>query len=106
MRSRLEADFAQALDKRGYTWKYEPKCFAGDGGQWLADFYVEHPMLGPLYVELKPASFDATGIAEQLRRIAVAWDTDESAVVQLVLWQFKLGPALVITSNGEGWSAA
>lgn len=56
MRSRLEASFAQYLDKNRWNWEYEPLCFAGPAGQYLPDFRIlfdDQPGSG-IYVELKP----------------------------------------------------
>lgn len=56
MRSRLEASFAQDMDKRRWNWEYEPICFAGANGQYLPDFRIlfdDRPGSG-FYVEVKP----------------------------------------------------
>lgn len=106
MRSRLEADFAEALDRRGLDWKYEPKCFASKTGQWLPDFWIDAPSYGHVWVELKPANYDAVEIAGQLRRIAVAWASEPDATIQLVLWKFREGSALVFTGRAGAWNVA
>ena len=41
MRSRLEALFAEELDRWGIGWTYEPECFAGPDGQYLPDFKLD-----------------------------------------------------------------
>jgi hypothetical protein len=33
MRSRLEARYAAWLDRHGFTWEYEPRCYATEAGQ-------------------------------------------------------------------------
>jgi hypothetical protein len=47
MRSRLEAGFAAWLDRRQFTWGYEPRCFATATRQYLPDFVIPHAILGP-----------------------------------------------------------
>lgn len=94
MRSRLEADYASALDRDGETWKYEPKCFAGPNGQWLPDFRVGVNV----YIEVKPASlaiWDSeaqvdvyTRIDKILTQMTVTWLSEPDALVHLVLWDY------------------
>jgi hypothetical protein len=50
-RSRLEAHWAAFFSELGWAWDYEPIDFGG----WMPDFLVDVPVLGPLYVEVKPA---------------------------------------------------
>lgn len=45
MRSRLEAGFAQWLDRAHLAWSYEPRCYASKKGQWLPDFEVFVPVV-------------------------------------------------------------
>jgi hypothetical protein len=96
MRSRLEADYAGALDRDSASWEYEPTCFAADGVQWLPDFRITYASAPGLarYVEVKPATLltAAQGMAavvEQvdaiLRRMSVAWDSEPNAILTLVL---------------------
>lgn len=54
MRSRLEAAWAEQWDAEGVEWKYEPRCFASERGQYLPDFLLPGPWV---YVEVKPVSF-------------------------------------------------
>lgn len=59
MRSRLEATFAAMLDDeegQGVVaeWSYEPRAFAGHGGQYLPDFLVIAKSGGTVYIEVKP----------------------------------------------------
>lgn len=42
MRSRLEAGYAQWLDRWDFTWEYEPECFASERWQYLPDFLVRN----------------------------------------------------------------
>jgi hypothetical protein len=94
MRSRLEADFAAHLDQAGTEWEYEPVCFAGPGGQWLPDFGVIEA--GRVhYVEVKPpAVMRGRGgkitdpVDAVLRQMEVAWLTDATLHLQLVLWTY------------------
>ena len=63
MRSRLEAGFAAWLDKFDMTWKYEPRAFASENGQYLPDFELpEIDFIGTppaqVFVEIKPAQPD------------------------------------------------
>ncbi len=57
MRSRLEARYAAWLDRQGFDWKYEPKAFASEEGQYLPDFQTTVRFLGrerTAYIETKP----------------------------------------------------
>lgn len=64
MRSRLEAKYAQELDKHQINWEYEPKCFADETGQYLPDFVLRgiqeddpppwHRHGDATYIEIKP----------------------------------------------------
>jgi hypothetical protein len=57
MRSRLEASFAAALDSSGFTWRYEPNCFADETGQYLPDFVMVNGNYLD-YIEIKPPTAD------------------------------------------------
>jgi hypothetical protein len=99
MRSKLEADYAAALDRIGADWEYEPRYFGEKGNRWLVDFLVNG-----VWTELKPAgSFGPAAISAQLRRIAVVWEEDPDATVRLTLWQYRNGPVLVITGYAGRW---
>lgn len=87
MRSRLEADFAQFLDQNEADWEYEPTCFAGPTGQWLPDFRVTRPGYH-VYFEIKPESTDRDNIDSLLRQMSVAWLSEPTATLQLVLWTY------------------
>lgn len=117
MRSRLEADYASALDRDGQPWEYEPTCFAGPDGQWLPDFRLgDHPT----YVELKPAyliEWDTDSwlevydrVDEILRRMTVAWLSEPKTALQLVFWTYGLDQVQAPLSilgipGGPGWLA-
>lgn len=85
MRSRLEAGFAQWLDRSGWPgWKYEPQAFGSEAGQylpdfWLPRFYTEGRGIGPAYVEVKPHCPAATG--ELADRMAIVWASEPDAVL-------------------------
>lgn len=80
MRSRLEADYAAWLDKVGWSWEYEPQCFASEDGQWLPDFAVSifgspsHPC-PPVLIELKP-DYLRFPIDEDLDRFPESWRSE------------------------------
>lgn len=65
MRSRLEATVAERLDRGGYTWEYEPRAFAGYGGQYLPDFLV-NTALGDMYLEVKPTREAAEKVRDRM----------------------------------------
>ena len=117
MRSRLEADYASALDRDGETWKYEPTCFAGPDGQWLPDFRIGHD---GIYTEVKPAHlivWDTDSILDVyervdkiLRQMTVAWLSEPKAPLQLVFWtygvdQIQAPLSILGTPGGPGWLA-
>lgn len=97
MRSRLEADYASALDRDGEAWEYEPTCFGGPDGQWLPDFRVGQ--LGT-YVEVKPTYLlgwdaddsDLLDIYDRadkiLTQMTVAWLSEPEAILSLVFWAY------------------
>jgi hypothetical protein len=115
MRSRLEADYASALDRDGQPWEYEPTCFAGPDGQWLPDFRIGSDCT---YVELKPAYLiewdtpELDGVYDRvdaiLRQMTVAWLSEPKATLQLVFWSYGLdqvqAPLTIMgNSNGPIW---
>lgn len=112
MRSRLEADFASALDRDGETWEYEPTCFAGPAGQWLPDFRIG---AGRTYTELKPVYLiewdgrDLDTVYDRvdgiLTQMSLAWLSEPDANLQLVFWSYGLDQVqapLIIASAGSG----
>ena len=102
MRSRLEADYAGWMDRRGRPWEYEPTCFGSRDGQWLPDFQTRH--LDPdgqagTYVELKSAHLAGQFSDEKwldtvnridgyLSKMTVAWQTKPDALLELIFWEF------------------
>jgi hypothetical protein len=95
MRSRLEADYASALDRDGEVWEYEPKCFGGPDGQWLPDFRVGH---AGVYVEVKPVyliAWDTKDLIDVydrvdkiLQRMTIAWLSEPDATLNLIFWAY------------------
>jgi len=83
MRSRLEASYAEALDRGGFAWKYEPYVFASPSGQWLPDFVVSLDAC-EVYVEVKSASWlhrdNKADINRLLDRMSSLWLTCKDAV--------------------------
>jgi hypothetical protein len=115
MRSRLEADYASALDRDGETWEYEPTCFAGPDGQWLPDFRIS---AWGIYVEIKPAflmSWDTPGPEEVweridaiLKRMMIAWLSEPGALLQLTFWTYGVeqaqAPLTISGAPGRPWA--
>jgi hypothetical protein len=116
MRSRLEADYASALDRDGRPWEYEPTCFAGPDGQWLPDFRTADGSV--TYVEVKPAyliEWDTRELDDVydridkiLRQMATAWLSEPAAFLQLVFWSYGLeqiqAPLTIMGSHkGPHW---
>lgn len=101
MRSRLEASYAQNLDRLGVCWEYEPQCFAGPAGQWLPDFKETWPSMPGVtcYTEVKPANLyderthdDAwAALSAIMRRMEVVWDSEQRAQLTLMLWDYEHG---------------
>lgn len=118
MRSRLEADFASALDRDGQAWEYEPTCFAGPDCQWLPDFRLGGDFT--VYVELKPAYLIAWDtetyldvyerVDKILRQMTVAWLSEPKCTLQLTFWNYGLeqveAPLSIMGTKGfPGWLA-
>lgn len=82
MRSRLEARVAAALDDRGLEWRYEPRAYAGQAGQYLPDFEVlgqEHPT----FIEVKPPIMDR--IEDALERMPIILESIPDAKLILIV---------------------
>lgn len=98
MRSRLEAAYAAYLDRLQVSWEYEPECFASARGQWLPDFsFVGAP---GRYIEVKPPElldFRPHETADEryaridtiLGRMAIAWESQPEARVELVFFDYE-----------------
>lgn len=90
MRSRLEAGFAQWLDRWDASWTYEPKAFGGKRGQYLPDFLISgiqasDGRLTHAYVEVKPPPFwESENTEERLsmfKRMSAVFESEPDAVV-------------------------
>lgn len=107
MRSRLEANFAAALDRGGYQWTYEPHCFADETGQYLPDFLIEASTRivghrdGPTYIEVKPPSIGAADLEAALSRMEIIWSSEPAAQLTLHLW--GAGQFFITTPGLGGW---
>lgn len=89
MRSRLEANFAGALDVfkqrhleagERYEWAYEPECFADETRQYLPDFRVTTDK-GTVYYELKGYLEDSTEVRHLME---VIWLSEPDAALVLM----------------------
>lgn len=73
MRSRLEAGFAAWLDRNSVIWKYEPRAYAGEDGQYLPDFELPEisfaGIASRVFVEIKPSEPDIATLLAQRRII-------------------------------------
>lgn len=88
MRSRLEARYAQHLDRNGFRWEYEPDCYGDETGDYLPDFLIvgnasgasRHPTR--LYIEIKPFLTVATVIdaAPRMERIFATHPTADLVI--------------------------
>ena len=99
MRSRLEARFAATLDAIGHPWQYEPRAFGSRDGQYLPDFLVDNPVIGPLYIEVKPTIELAM---RALARMQIILASDASANLTVIvpdIGSFSLWPA----ASDEAW---
>lgn len=81
MRSRLEARVASELDTNDYTWTYEPRAYAGVGGQYLPDFELTGAPF-PLFMEVRPTLERAL---QALTPMTVIWESEPDAHL-VVLW--------------------
>lgn len=83
MRSRLEARVAAGLDSSadGAPWKYEPRAFANEHGQYLPDFEIEG-LARPTFLEVKPTIDAALGVLE---RMQIIWDSLPNATLWILV---------------------
>lgn len=92
MRSRLEARAAQTFDSAGFTWEYEPQCFADETGQYLPDFALIGDKIWPrirdrtMYVEVKPQHqfTDSDLLLQIMRRTEIIWSSEPRAVLVIL----------------------
>lgn len=86
MRSRLEADVAAQLDRQGFSWQYEPDCFADETGQYLPDFLLLHSGI-ERYVEVKPnRRINLPELDVILGRMSIIWTSKPDAHLELMQW--------------------
>jgi len=91
MRSRLEAKFAAWLDRvygKG-SWTYEPRCYASQAGQYLPDFEVHRPKIGPAksshFIEVKPTNITASELFATLDKMMLIWRSEPGALISLIV---------------------
>lgn len=88
MRSRLEAGFAQWLDKHDVVWEYEPQAFAGEAGQYLPDFRLDQinvmGNVATVYAEIKPY-LDIEVWIDLTNRMPIIWQSEPEATLVLVV---------------------
>jgi len=122
MRSRLEADYAGHLDRRGLFWEYEPVCFGGEDGQWLPDFRGRRPDSAPSeswLIELKPVSLLGSRESESewdvidridkiLTQASIAWLSEPDVAINLVFWAYRASEAdfKIVARGGSPWRTA
>lgn len=88
MRSRLEALFAAELDALGAEWVYEPRAYAGDGGQYLPDFQIltspqQQPYTRPYFIEVRPT---VEGAFRAMPQMQVILESLPDAILHVVVW--------------------
>lgn len=106
MRSRLEARYAAVFDQAGFSWTYEPGCFASPRGQYLPDFELHDVEIGrafvpgwldpfmpervrSVYVEVKPPNHDFRMVCP---RMEIVTASDRDAALLLVSDKYDDGP--------------
>lgn len=102
MRSKLEADFARHLDRKGIEWTYEPAIFGPRGSGYLPDFLL-NANVEPAYVELKPTI--AQALAAQ-RRMEIIWQQRPEAVLVVVSTEDNRWYAAIRGRGWESWQEA
>lgn len=113
MRSRTEARFAEIMDTGRIPWRYEPRCFADETGQYLPDFELLDVCVAPgdasprpCYVDVKPPRVDLRELAPRMQRI---WSSEPSAAL-LVLTEttraFGQFDALCLVAEVPAWRLA
>jgi len=122
MRSRIEADYAGYLDRRGRQWKYEPDCFADERGQWLPDFRIAGTSWadgGPDHlVEVKPAELlepredecpycVVRRVDAIVSKVRPAWKSEPESIAEVVFWKYGAPcPSLALVGGrNTSWMA-
>lgn len=95
MRSRLEAKFAAYLDDQGYLWHYEPRAYAGNGGQYLPDFEIA-TVPDRTFVEVRPTLERAYLAMTQMQ---VIWESEPGALLVIAV----SGGPFFSARRGEKW---
>jgi hypothetical protein len=112
MRSRLEAAAAAYLDAHGWTWAYEPRCFASPEGQYLPDFRLGDRTPVATYVEVKPASVlrSWSSLADVMQSMEIIWASEPAA--RLNVWIAETNranrlatQAVFVSEAGGPWEA-
>lgn len=88
MRSRLEARLAAEIDAAGQSWTYEPRAYAGLGGQYLPDFEVRTEDGRRFFMEVRPTVERAMWAFPQMQVILES----EPDVTLVVIWPNPDGP--------------
>ena len=100
MRSRLEAKWAAAFDRKGRVWEYEPRCFANERGQYLPDFLVSDDRGGMVYVEIKPP-LSVNEVIKAAERMEIIWDSEPEATLAILAGQVSWDASRL--SGGSVW---
>lgn len=95
MRSRLEASVAQWMDDNGWQWAYEPRAYAGSGGQYLPDFEILAidgiDIFRPYFLEVRPTLERAY---EAMRQMQIILESEPRATLCISIWPLDLQIAL------------
>jgi hypothetical protein len=113
MRSRLEASFAQHLDSLGFSWEYEPTCFASKDGQWLPDFKCSSVVVGDTkrtcYFEVKPSISREQYVEVYHRAVMTAWASEPDAAVVITRgrdWPVEWRHDVAVPGESKVWGDA
>ena len=99
MRSRLEARMAGVFDRLGLPWRYEPRCFADENGQYLPDFLLgEHT-----YLEIKPLSVTGAEVEAMKARMEIIFSSEPDAVLWIVATDGEKTAVDHGVNYGDGW---
>lgn len=98
MRSRLEARFAADMDKAGWKWEYEPRCYASEAGQWLPDFETHTPE--HIFIELKPT---AEAAKAAVGRVHIVYASEPTALAN-VIWPMGTGWGVIYVARSGKWT--